>query len=190
MLLQLWFDWDILLSLCRSNLAKGFGLLNLAWGIGAVMGPVVSGLLAQPCVQYKLQHCPDFLVKYPFLLPCIGAAIFSVAGTIAALSLIETNPRCRKVIYSRSLSLSLSLRLYLAFWLVHIEWTVIWSSLFHLAHASVVIAAWEVTTWSTNISKLLAFLSVVLLGDDQLQHELDHSVIYSYFPKIINTFKL
>jgi hypothetical protein len=112
-----------------------------------MMGPVVSGLLAQPCVQYKLQHCPDFLVKYPFLLPCIGAAIFSVAGTIASLSLIETNPRCRKVIYSLSLSLSvslslsLSLRLYLALSLVHIEWTVIWSSLFHLAHASVVIAA-------------------------------------------------
>jgi hypothetical protein len=29
-----------------------------------------------------------------------------------------------------------------------------------------------------------------LLGDDQLQHELHHSVIYSYFPEIINTFKL
>jgi hypothetical protein len=83
------------------------------------MGPVVSGLLAQPCVQYKLQHCPDFLVKYPFLLPCIGAAIFSVAGTIASLSLIETNPRYRKVIYA--LSLSLSLRLYLALSVVHIE---------------------------------------------------------------------
>jgi MFS family permease len=107
MLLQLWFDSDILLSLCRSNQAKGFGLLNLAWGIGAVMGPVVSGLLAQPCVQYKMQHCPDFLVKYPFLLPCIGAAIFSVAGTIASLSLIETNPQCYKVIYTLSLSLSL-----------------------------------------------------------------------------------
>jgi MFS family permease len=106
MLLQLWFDGDILLSLCSSNQAKGFGLLNLAWGIGAVMGPVVSGLLAQPCVQYKLQHCPDFLVKYPFLLPCIGAAIFSVAGTIASLSLIETNPRCHKVIYSLCLSLT------------------------------------------------------------------------------------
>jgi hypothetical protein len=71
------------------------------------MGPVVSGLLAQPCVQYKMQHCPDFLVKYPFLLPCIGAAIFSVAGTIASLSLIETNPQCYKVIYTLSLSLSL-----------------------------------------------------------------------------------
>ncbi|KAH8968083.1 hypothetical protein BDL97_03G110700 [Sphagnum fallax] len=88
---------SVVSELCDgSNLAKGFGLLNLAWGIGAMMGPVVSGLLAQPCVQYKLQHCPDFLVKYPFLLPCIGAAIFSVAGTIASLSLIETNPRYHK----------------------------------------------------------------------------------------------
>jgi len=85
------------LHACRSNQAKGFGILNLAWGIGSVTGPVVSGLLAQPCIQYKLPKCPTFLANYPFLLPCLGAAVFSVASIIASVSLTETNPRFVRV---------------------------------------------------------------------------------------------
>jgi hypothetical protein len=71
--------------------------LNLAWGIGSVTGPVVSGLLAQPCIQYKLPKCPTLLANYPFLLPCLGAAVFSVASIIASVSLTETNPRFVRV---------------------------------------------------------------------------------------------
>ncbi|CAM6035092.1 unnamed protein product [Sphagnum compactum] len=91
-----------LAELCDgSNQAKGFGILNLAWGIGSVTGPVVSGLLAQPCVQYKLPKCPTLLANYPFLLPCLGAAVFSVASIIASVSLTETNPRFVRISYDR-----------------------------------------------------------------------------------------
>lgn len=73
---------------CRTNQAKGFGILNLAWGIGSVAGPVLSGLLAQPCVQYKMGNCPSILEDHPFLLPCIAAAVFSLAGVLASFSLV------------------------------------------------------------------------------------------------------
>ncbi|XP_024533336.1 protein ZINC INDUCED FACILITATOR-LIKE 1-like [Selaginella moellendorffii] len=75
-----------------SNKAKGFGILNLAWGIGSVAGPVLSGLLAQPCSQYGIRSCPRILTSYPFLLPCVAAAIFSTAAVFASLSLRETRP--------------------------------------------------------------------------------------------------
>lgn len=77
----------------RTNQAQGFGILNLAWGIGAIAGPVISGVLAQPCVQYKSSHCPMFLQMHPFLLPCLSATIFSSIAVCASLSLKETNPR-------------------------------------------------------------------------------------------------
>lgn len=75
---------------CRSNKAQGFGILNLAWGVGSVAGPVVSGLLAQPCTQYAWQVCPAVLSNYPFLLPCLAAAFFSLLGIIASMTLRET----------------------------------------------------------------------------------------------------
>ncbi len=92
--------------------------------------------------------------------------------------------------YLRSLSLSLSL----SDCILHCQLCILnelWFFKFFSSSSCISChCCWEVTTWSTNICKLLAFLSVVLLGDDQLQHELHHSVIYSYFPEIINTFKL
>ncbi|CAM6086807.1 unnamed protein product [Calypogeia fissa] len=84
-----------LAELCDgTNQSKGFGILNLAWGIGAIAGPVFSGLLAEPCVQYyKSTTCPVFLKMHPFLLPCLSATLFSSVAVCAALMLKETNPR-------------------------------------------------------------------------------------------------
>ncbi|XP_024370083.1 probable peptide/nitrate transporter At3g43790 isoform X2 [Physcomitrium patens] len=91
-----------LADLCDgTNQAKGFGILNLAWGIGSVTGPVISGLLAQPCVQYRMKHCLPILEVHPFLLPCVGAAVFSITGVIASLSFKETNPKQYRASYNK-----------------------------------------------------------------------------------------
>lgn len=79
----------------RTNQAKGYGILNLAWGIGAIGGPIVSGVLAQPCIQYASPNCPQFLQTHPFFLPCVSATLFSSIGVIAAIHLKETNKRVR-----------------------------------------------------------------------------------------------
>lgn len=94
---SLWVDGSHMVTFCRTNQAKGFGILNLAWGIGSVTGPVISGLLAQPCVQYRMKHCLPILEDHPFLLPCVGAAVFSITGVIASLSFKETNPKQYRV---------------------------------------------------------------------------------------------
>ncbi|BBM98422.1 hypothetical protein MPTK1_1g13390 [Marchantia polymorpha subsp. ruderalis] len=78
-----------------TNQAKGYGILNLAWGIGAIGGPIVSGVLAQPCIQYASPNCPQFLQTHPFFLPCVSATLFSSIGVIAAIHLKETNKRVR-----------------------------------------------------------------------------------------------
>ena len=96
---SLYVDGSHMIIFCRTNQAKGFGILNLAWGIGSVTGPVISGLLAQPCKQYKMRNCPSVLAEHPFLLPCMSAAIFSIAGVIASLSFKETNPKFLRVSY-------------------------------------------------------------------------------------------
>lgn len=93
----LYVDGSHMVIFCRTNQAKGFGILNLAWGIGSVAGPVISGLLAQPCLQYRMQKCPPVLEEHPFLLPCVGAAIFSMAGVVASFSFKETNPKFQRV---------------------------------------------------------------------------------------------
>lgn len=82
---------SILGELCDGpNQAKGFAVLNLAWGIGSIIGPVFAGLLAQPCLQYKSAGCPPFLSEYPFLLPCFCAFLLSLSSAIASFKLKET----------------------------------------------------------------------------------------------------
>eukprot|EP00850_Spirogloea_muscicola_P015992 SM000127S26608 [mRNA] locus=s127:10752:14375:+ [translate_table: standard] len=76
----------------KTNQSRGFALLSLAWGIGSVAGPVLSGLLAQPCEQYNISKCPHIFRQHPFLLPCIIAAIISLAAIVSSLLLEETSP--------------------------------------------------------------------------------------------------
>ena len=76
--------------------AKGMGLVMSMVGFGMLFGPALGGLLSEPISQY-----PNFdfgimegmLTKYPFVLPNIAGAIFSIMSAIlVALSVEETLP--------------------------------------------------------------------------------------------------
>ncbi len=52
-----------ILSEVSDNTNQGFGisLIGTAWGVGTVLGPAVSGAIADPIGQYNLTITSEFL---------------------------------------------------------------------------------------------------------------------------------
>ncbi|KAK9727657.1 hypothetical protein K7432_001641 [Basidiobolus ranarum] len=75
-----------------TNRAKAFTLLPLVWGVGSVVGPLLGGLLSEPASQYpSIFGGNEFLIRYPYFLPCAIGACISLAGSIfGAIYLEET----------------------------------------------------------------------------------------------------
>ncbi len=67
----------------ETNRTGAFQLFGLMWEVGSVLGPMIGGLLADPAKQYPnlFGNFKPF-VEYPFLLPCIAGAMFSLIGWI------------------------------------------------------------------------------------------------------------
>jgi len=82
-----------------TNQARGFSLMSLMWGFGAVLAPALGGMLARPAdnelvskiLPPSLVSSGGLLVRFPYLLPCILQFVVGLIGfTVCALCLPET----------------------------------------------------------------------------------------------------
>ncbi|KAH7884757.1 major facilitator superfamily domain-containing protein [Phlebopus sp. FC_14] len=70
----------------ESNMAQGFAFLPMIWSTGSIIGPLLGGILAHP--EVKWPHSIGrlaFFHKYPYFLPCLSAASFSMTAFILTL---------------------------------------------------------------------------------------------------------
>lgn len=74
----------------KSNEARVFSCVGLAMGLGAVVGPTLGGALSRPAEQYILASASGRLfARFPYLLPCLVSACFSVTTLLFACVLLE-----------------------------------------------------------------------------------------------------
>lgn len=81
--------------------AFGVTVLTTAWGLGFIIGPALSGAIADPIGQYNLTISNPvirgFLTRFPYSLPCIvNFLLCLVAAILVALFLPETLGMKRK----------------------------------------------------------------------------------------------
>jgi MFS family permease len=78
----------------HTNEARVFSLLPPSWTIGAALGPILGGFLADPATQYpKYFGNSAFFLKYRYALPCFVSSIFPLIGiVVVALFLKEVSP--------------------------------------------------------------------------------------------------
>ncbi|KAJ3007569.1 hypothetical protein HKX48_009049 [Thoreauomyces humboldtii] len=66
-----------------SNRSLAFSLWETSFGMGAIVGPVIGGILATPTENLAFIFAGNtFLARYPYFLPCIACSAFSVAGIL------------------------------------------------------------------------------------------------------------
>jgi len=74
----------------ETNRTGAFQLFGLMWEVGSVLGPMIGGLLADPAKQYpSLFGSWKLFVEFPFLLPCIAGAMFSLIGWVFGFYFLE-----------------------------------------------------------------------------------------------------
>jgi MFS family permease len=74
--------------------AQAFSLLPLMYGLGSIIGPILGGFLSHPVSNYpsifgNLGFLTDFLIKYPYFLPCFISASICILGLIFGLFYLE-----------------------------------------------------------------------------------------------------
>ncbi|KAH9169222.1 MFS general substrate transporter [Lactarius sanguifluus] len=75
----------------ETNMARGFSLIPVTWAIGSTMGPFIGGVLSRPQDRWPTVFSHSFWGEYPYLLPCLATAAYSLLSfTLAAIFLKET----------------------------------------------------------------------------------------------------
>lgn len=72
-----------------SNEDDAFVLIGVVFGAGACVGPLLGGALAEPSTKYA--WTPALFDQYPYLLPCLAVAGFSLLVFVTVLCLEETS---------------------------------------------------------------------------------------------------
>ncbi|KAI0748012.1 MFS general substrate transporter [Daedaleopsis nitida] len=65
-----------------TNQATAFPLYGLCWPLGAIIGPLMGGLLSNPAQKFPGLFNTPLFRRYPYLLPCIAAAIIAWSGCL------------------------------------------------------------------------------------------------------------
>ena len=79
-----------------TNAARAFSLLSVAWGVGAILGPVLGGLLSRPCREGGVLagaascHPGSILDRQPYFLPCLTCSLMCALAGALSLKLPET----------------------------------------------------------------------------------------------------
>ncbi|CAO3596247.1 unnamed protein product [Absidia cylindrospora] len=73
---------------------RAFSLLPLMYGLGSIIGPLLGGFLSKPVENYPSifgNHgaLTDFLVEYPYFLPCFISAFICSMGLISGIFFLE-----------------------------------------------------------------------------------------------------
>ncbi|KAI8095961.1 major facilitator superfamily domain-containing protein [Thamnidium elegans] len=81
--------------------AQAFSLLPLMYGLGSIIGPMLGGFLSHPVSNYPnifghLGAITDFLVEYPYFLPCFISAFICLMGLIFGMIFLEETHKAVK----------------------------------------------------------------------------------------------
>ncbi|KAF8267055.1 major facilitator superfamily domain-containing protein [Lactarius quietus] len=75
----------------ETNMARGFSLISVAWGVGGTIGPFIGGVLSRPQDRWPNLFSHPFWGEYPYFLPCLATATYALLSfSLAAIFLKET----------------------------------------------------------------------------------------------------
>jgi MFS family permease len=74
----------------QTNEARAFSYLPPSWTLGAALGPIIGGFLADPAKNYPEYFGKStFFLKYRYALPCFVGAIFPIIGIVVGILFLE-----------------------------------------------------------------------------------------------------
>lgn len=84
----------------HTNEARAFSYLPPSWTLGAALGPIIGGFLADPAKNYPEYFGKSaFFLKYRYALPCFVGAIFPIIGIVVGVLFLKEVSRTHLVAY-------------------------------------------------------------------------------------------
>ncbi|KAH7337116.1 major facilitator superfamily domain-containing protein [Rhizoctonia solani] len=73
----------------ETNQGAALAYFLLCWSLGWLLAPAIGGSLSHPAERYPAVFGFELFQRYPYLLPCLVASIFSTMGLVAGIFFLE-----------------------------------------------------------------------------------------------------
>ncbi|KAI0409051.1 major facilitator superfamily domain-containing protein [Xylaria palmicola] len=85
---------------------RAFTIMPVVWCLGSIIGPMIGGALARPCISYPSLFAPGTIWdRYPYLLPNLFSALIVVVGVVNGFLFLEETHAQKKTERDRGLEL-------------------------------------------------------------------------------------
>ncbi|KAI1418785.1 major facilitator superfamily domain-containing protein [Xylaria sp. FL1777] len=90
----------------KEHQPRAYTIMPVVWCLGSIIGPMIGGALARPCISYPGLFSPGTIWdRYPYLLPNLFSAFVVVIGVINGLLFLEETHSQKKMQRDRGLEL-------------------------------------------------------------------------------------
>ncbi|KAI1269008.1 major facilitator superfamily domain-containing protein [Xylariaceae sp. FL1019] len=90
----------------KEHQPRAYTIMPVVWGLGSIVGPMIGGALAQPCISYPTLFARGTIWdRYPYLLPNLFSAFIVLVGVINGFLFLEETHAQRKMDRDRGLEI-------------------------------------------------------------------------------------
>ncbi|KAI0489995.1 MFS general substrate transporter [Xylaria cf. heliscus] len=90
----------------KEHQPRAYTVLPVVWSLGSIIGPIIGGALARPCINYPNIFSPGTIwERFPYLLPNLFSAFIVLVGVINGFLFLEETHAHKKMERDRGLEL-------------------------------------------------------------------------------------
>ncbi|KAH8160069.1 hypothetical protein CIB48_g8178 [Xylaria polymorpha] len=90
----------------KEHQPRAYTVLPVVWCLGSIVGPMIGGALARPCISYPNIFSPGSIwERYPYLLPNLFSAFIVLIGVVNGFLFLEETHAQKKMERDRGLEL-------------------------------------------------------------------------------------
>ncbi|KAI1115351.1 MFS general substrate transporter [Nemania sp. NC0429] len=90
----------------KEHQPRAYTIMPVVWCLGSIIGPMIGGALARPCVSYPSLFTPGTIWdRYPYLLPNLFSALIVLVGVVNGFLFLEETHSQKKMERDRGLEL-------------------------------------------------------------------------------------
>ncbi|KAI1491973.1 major facilitator superfamily domain-containing protein [Biscogniauxia mediterranea] len=90
----------------KEHQPRAYTIMPVVWCLGSIIGPMIGGALARPCISYPSLFPPGSIWdRYPYLLPNLFSAFVVLIGVINGILFLEETHAEKRLAHDRGLEI-------------------------------------------------------------------------------------
>ncbi|KAI1505288.1 major facilitator superfamily domain-containing protein [Biscogniauxia marginata] len=90
----------------KEHQPRAYTIMPVVWCLGSIIGPMIGGALARPCISYPSLFAPGTIWdRYPYLLPNLFSAFIVLVGVVNGILFLEETHAEKRLTHDRGLEI-------------------------------------------------------------------------------------